>query len=60
MSVSTVFDATARPTGFIAVPEVEQRNRDRLVRLVATAVSALCAIISVLIVSMSAVLLDLS
>jgi hypothetical protein len=60
MSVSTVFDVTVRPTGLIAVPEVERRDRDRWIRLVATAVSALCAFISVVLVSMSAVLLGLS
>jgi hypothetical protein len=49
-----------RESTFLAVPEAASGRRDRRARWLATAVSALCAFVGVLVVSIAAVLLALT
>jgi hypothetical protein len=51
--------ADARGVTFLAVPETAVGGRDRRARWLATALSALCAFVGVLLVSIAAVLLAL-
>ena len=59
MSALKIFDVAVRPETFIALPEKECKKRDRLMRALATSVSALTTAIRVLAASMTAVILGL-